>query len=511
MSSLPELSTARLDELVRLSEELLRSPASLDEKPDNATTRLLRNLDVLFRHPETKEAAGPKPTLPERIGRYHITRMLGAGGFAVVYHGEDRSLSRDVAVKVPLPRGLVKPEFIERFVREGQAAARLDHPHIVTAYEAGEDQSLPYIVYSFCSGPTLATWLRDNGPLPPDFAAMLLVRLADAIAYSHRSGIVHRDLKPANVLLFPTSTAHVDGLPFIPKVTDFGLAKLMEEVGTDVSSSAIVGTPLYLAPEQVDATAHDSGPLIDVFGLGCLLYETLTGRPPFEAKSVILVIDMIRSGRRPSLHQTHPHISRDLIAICDKALATLPGDRYRSAEEMRDDLVRYLQHERVAARPIGGMTRLARSLQAPSRIAEAAGYLILSHAALLLWISAWPAGILLGIPMTRGTTLEELMPYTAPLMVQHLLSIGLGIGVGHRKRWAAIIATVSGLALAVFVLSVLMRWINPPYPSIYPNERTRDIVFLLLFSIFAMQSILSACSWRAISHLTRRTRTNNPP
>ncbi|HWL09808.1 MAG TPA: serine/threonine-protein kinase [Planctomicrobium sp.] len=488
----------RMVELDRAVRSTLRSTPADDGSDLTEAQKLMANLQLMHSPLLKGVFRSPATGIPVRIGRYEIQRMLGAGGFAVVYQSRDQRLNRDVAVKIPLPPGLLNPDARQRFVQEAQLAAQLDHPHIVPAYEAGEDGPVPFIAYAYCSGPTLAQWLKENGPVSAASAATLMVSLADAVAYSHDQGILHRDLKPANVLLFPTRHATDQQFPFIPKLADFGLAKLMESAAADTGSSVILGTPLYMAPEQIEATHSSSGTATDVYGLGGILYELLTGQPPFCGETVVQVLESIRAGKMTRVRKINSRVPYELAVICEKALAIRPQDRYSSAAALRDDLHRFLKGEFIQGRPVGIVVQAVRSLRAAPRVNEASGYVILSHLAMLCWICAWPLGILVGLPMTHGTTLEELVPYTAPLAVMHVFSIALGWLIGRRNIWAAAISAALGGLLSLFVFSVLVRWINPPYPSIYPNERTRDIVFLLLFSIFLMQILLCSCAWLSL-------------
>src|SRR5262249_51200406 len=221
------------------------------------------------------------------LGRFRLLRELGRGGFGVVYLASDPLLGREVALKVPRPEVGLTPELRERFAREARAAAGLEHPNIVPVYEAGEAGPVCFLVSADCPGVSLAQWLRGRAePVPFRTAAALVATLADAMGHAHGRGVVHRDLKPANVLLGAGQGTAPAELPWVPRITDFGLAKLMlGGAGGQTQSGAIVGTPCYMAPEQAGGKTRDVGPTADIYSLGTILYELLTGRPPLVGET----------------------------------------------------------------------------------------------------------------------------------------------------------------------------------------------------------------------------------
>jgi len=309
---------------------------------------------------------------PARLGRFNIDRVLGQGGFGIVYLATDSKLGRQVALKVPRLRALTQPALLERFHREARAAAGLDHPHIVPVYEAGEADGLCYIASAYCPGPTLATWLKEHHPAgaPPRIAAELLIQLADAVAYSHSRGVLHRDIKPGNVLLSPSSpfvpdsakrSTDVDLLHSLtPRLADFGLAKIVEAVVGDIATptdetgdSLVLGTPAYMAPEQIQGRSWRHGPAADIYSLGAVFYELLTGRPPFPGTNPIDVLDQFRTTEPVPIRRLRREVPRDLETICLKCLEKEPARRYASAHDFRDDLRRFTAGEPIRARPAG--------------------------------------------------------------------------------------------------------------------------------------------------------------
>jgi len=506
-----DLPNCWLEKLIDLDEKLAAGdPFSLDDVPAElaAAGDALRELRRLARSgpPDTPALKVPR-SAPRQIGRYLIQGMVGVGGCAMVYRGWDHELNRDVAIKVPLPNQLAKEDSRQRFIREAQAAARLDHPHIVKAYEAGVDGDTPFIVYTFCDGPTLAQWLRSNGPMNPLEVAEMLFSLADAVHYSHSLGVLHRDLKPSNVLLFPSRQPDMK-FGYTARLTDFGFARFLEDAASLTCSSVIVGTPIYLAPEQLNACKVAPTVATDVFGLGILMFESLTNSTPCQGDWLVQVLDNIRSGNYATLGSRR-EIPSDLASIGDKALSFDPADRYESAAELKADLGRFLRGESVLASGPSIARQWRRRLQAPQRIHEGAGFMILSNVAMLLWISAWPIAILFSLPIAGGATNTEILPYTAPLILLHGFFIMLGVRMNRCRVWAAAAGTILSGLLVLFQVAILADWISPPYPTIYPNARTRDIVFSLLLSLFFVQFMLSACAWRAIR--VRGRSSFNPP
>jgi tetratricopeptide (TPR) repeat protein len=309
---------------------------------------------------------GAVPSTPTQFGRFEVRRELGRGAFGVVYLAYDPRLRRDVALKLPRAEAFMTPELRARFRQEAQAAAGLDHPNIVPVYDAGEEGPGCFIASAYCPSVTLAAWLRERTtPVAPRVAADLVATLADAVEHAHQRGVLHRDLKPSNVLL-ERSADHVpadDAGRLVPRITDFGLAKLMDmdtaspEAAT--LSGAILGTPSYMAPEQAGSQAA-VGRAADVYGLGAILYEVLTGRPPFQGDSTLETLLLVRTQDPLPPSRLRPRLPRDLETICLKCLHKQPASRYVSAAALADDLRRFLAAEPIVARPTPAWERAAK-------------------------------------------------------------------------------------------------------------------------------------------------------
>ena len=289
--------------------------------------------------------------LPRRFGRFVLRRQLGMGGCGVVFLADDPLLGREVALKVPRPDTLVNVELQRRFLREGQAAALLSHPNIVPIFEANVVGTVCFTASEYCPGPNLAEWLKRNpGLLPTAAIVKLLSALAYGIGYAHRRGVVHRDIKPSNILLLPGVGETLSD--YVPRITDFGFAKLLDRDQSETQIGVLVGTPLYMAPEQAEGKTGSIGPATDVFALGVVLYELLVGKHPLVGCSTPEVLRRIVYDSPPSIRSLRSDVHRDLEAICLKCLEKDPSRRYPDGDALSQDLGRYLVCKATIARPV---------------------------------------------------------------------------------------------------------------------------------------------------------------
>jgi serine/threonine protein kinase/tetratricopeptide (TPR) repeat protein len=308
------------------------------------------------------------PLKLEGVPGYEILGELGRGGMGVVYKARQLGPNRPCALKMILAGAHAGAAELSRFRTEAEAIGRLQHPNIVQIFEVGEHDALPFLSLEFCAGGSLEKKL-DGTPLPPDEAARLVETLARAMQAAHQANVIHRDLKPANVLLATACRFALaesdeanakrqagarDGI--VPKITDFGLARKLDEAG-QTTGNAIVGTPAYMSPEQAAGKSSELGPATDVYALGAILYECLTGRPPFKAATVIDTLHQVVGNEPVPPSQLQPRTPRDLETITLKCLQKDPGRRYATAADLADDLHRFLAGEPITARPVGGLEK----------------------------------------------------------------------------------------------------------------------------------------------------------
>ncbi len=337
--------------------------------------------DVLS--PTAAYQTGSDPDLPgvveaPAVPGYQCLSVLGRGGMGVIYKAVHLKLKRPVALKMILAGPHAGPRELERFRSEAEAAARLQHPNIVQIFVVGEldvgaGSSRPYMARALVAGGSLAERLR-GAPLPAREAAELVETLARAMHYAHERGVIHRDLKPANILLAGNRQqaagnkdekigASSDACCLVPvacpKITDFGLAKQLDADSGATQTGQVLGTPSYMAPEQATGS-KDIGPLADVYALGAILYECLTGRPPFKAATVLDTLEQVRTQEPVTPRQLQPTTPRDLETICLKCLQKEPTKRYTSAEALADDLQRFLDGRPIQARPVSRIERTMR-------------------------------------------------------------------------------------------------------------------------------------------------------
>src|ERR1700684_4300766 len=286
-------------------------------------------------------------------GRYELAHLVARGGMAEVYRAHDRLLDRPVALKILFPELSVDRSFVERFRREAQAAANLSHPNIVPVFDWGEDTGIYFIVMEFIDGRPLSSILKTAGPLSAERTADIGAHVAAALGYAHKHGVIHRDVKPGNVLITE------DG---IVKVTDFGIARAINTEESLTQTGAVMGTATYFSPEQAEGMGVDARS--DIYSLGVVLFEMVTGRPPFMGDTPVAVASKHVRENPPTPRDINPSVPPDLEAIILKCLAKSPEYRYATGDDLRVDLLRFREARAVGAVPPPTMSQTVGTTQA---------------------------------------------------------------------------------------------------------------------------------------------------
>jgi serine/threonine-protein kinase len=402
--------------------------------------------------PASPEAAGRFPT---RVGDYELSEELGRGGMGIVYRARQLSLGRTVALKLLLRGALSSAADVARFRGEAESAARLDHPLIVSVYEVGTHDEQPYFSMQYIEGTTLARLLAD-GPLEPLEAARLLAQVARAVQFAHDQGVLHRDLKPSNIL--------IDG-EGRPHITDFGLAKRIEAGMSLTRTGAILGTPSYMAPEQAAGNRGEIGPASDVYSLGTILYQMLTGRPPFQAASPVDTVLLVLEQDPLPPRLLNPKADRDLEMIALRCLQKPPGLRYPTAAALAEDLERYVAGEPISARSGAFSQVVARWFREThhATVLENWGLLWMWHSLALLVIYVWAGSmitiaLLYVVEIQLGLEVLKLSPVIALITgMTFIVKAGILTGAFYVQAaalfvTAGVMAFYPGIGISIFGL-----------------------------------------------------------
>jgi WD40 repeat protein/tRNA A-37 threonylcarbamoyl transferase component Bud32 len=377
-------------------------PGEIEARFPTLATRLHKQLEVGSWLAQAASFPTPPGTSPigsdvhlSRLGKYELSEPFAQGGMGMIFRARHVELNRVVALKMIRPDRVAGEVDRRRFQNESVIIAQFDHPHIVPIYDVGEEQGVHYFAMKLLEGGDLQQHSRrylDD----PRAAAQIMADVGDAVHHAHQRGVLHRDMKPSNILLDEAGRPHV---------TDFGLARSLDGQHQLTNSGDLLGTPAYLAPEQL---TPGQGPLTiaaDVYGLGAVLYTLLTGRPPFESQHLVTTLESIQHRDPVSPHRLNPHVDRDLESICFKALAKRPADRYSSARTFADDLQRYLAGESIQARPASWWQRRWSWIRRHPDLAIATSLLLLVGTALLIILS-WQALRLRQLRLNLDTSLQ---------------------------------------------------------------------------------------------------------
>ncbi len=320
-----------------------------------------------------------------RFGDYEILEEVARGGMGVIYKARQISLNRLVALKMILAGQWAGPEARQRFRAEAEAAANLQHPNIVAIHEVGKRDGQQYFTMDFVAGTNLAALVRDH-PLPAERAAAYVKTIAEAVHFAHQHGILHRDLKPQNVLIDTDDR---------PRVTDFGLAKRIETESGLTRTGDVLGSPSYIPPEQASSRLDEISPRSDVYSLGAILYELITGRAPFSGGTALETLCQVIDSPPPAPRKLNPSVPRDLETICLKCLEKSPSQRFQSVQELADELARFLNGERILSSP-------RRLESANTWIWMGCGVSVGAVASIVLRVMGWPPQSLFAGPLANG-------------------------------------------------------------------------------------------------------------
>lgn len=439
--------------------------------------------------------------VPVQIGPYTVERELGRGGFGVVLLARDERLDRSVALKVPRPEVLGNAAVRERFLREAEAVAALAHPNIVPVYEVGQLGPVDFIASQYCPHGSLADALAAGKTFSPRQSAQLIQHLAEAVEHIHSHGLLHRDLKPSNVLLAEKDEEHdrADELPFRPLVTDFGLAKLVEQSFYETGSSVMLGTPLYMSPEQAACQQHRIGPWTDVYSLGVMLYELLTGRAPFLGPGLVAVLTELQTAEPTPPRSLRSTVPRELETICLKCLAKDPADRYQIAAELAADLDRYLAGKRISARRPNAAQRILKWCRNPRRISEAGMTAIVLNSGFMLWFCLEVPYTLLApdIDVDRMKVFHGQIGVTVGYIIPLFIC---GICALRHNRMAIWLGTCIAVPNLVFCVLGLIGLIDP-FGDLYDGSSLmRVVVFGLVTCLITAQFLAFVAATIAIEY-----------
>ncbi len=442
---------------------------------------LIGKLDGLFAGlPSDRDAADSYGRV-QKVAHYNLGRVLGGGGFGVVYLAEDTRLKRLVALKLPRIEALFDNEKRSRFTAEAIAAARLNHPRIVRIYDAELDGMMPFIASEFCDGPSLGQWL-DAAEEPPPWrdCLSLVADIADAVHYAHQNKVFHRDLKPANIMLTLETVEHEenstsqtelnsksDAVSDVPldwrlcdceaKLTDFGLAKLVDFTITETRSSRLLGTPLYMAPEQLEQGFQEElSPAIDVYSLGVILFELLTSHLPIQGSSYVNAIDNIRTMTPKRIGEFRKGIPRDVEIICAKCLEKNPAARYSTARDLADDLQRCLLGTPLKRKKVGLLSRFQWWCTRSQRVANAGWFAISWVSMLALWMTFNILALPAHVAVEEGALVSGLKDLGILMVGGVIPNLWLGWKVVQSKTWALWMLTLYSLVRIPFLVRAMV-------------------------------------------------------
>jgi solute carrier family 1 (neuronal/epithelial high affinity glutamate transporter), member 1 len=401
-------------------------------------------------------ARTPDSAAPRRFGDYELLGEIARGGMGVVYRARQVGLNRIVALKMIKAGEFAGPIEIQRFQLEAQAAANLQHPHIVTIYEVGERDGQHFFSMDYIEGPSLTQLIRERS-ITPEKGAEYLQAIAEAIDYAHQQGILHRDLKPSNIMI---------DVGDHPRLTDFGLAKRLGSQSRMTQSGSVLGTPPYMSPEQASGRGDKVGRASDIYSLGAILYDVLTGRPPFQADTPLETLWQVMETEPPLPRTINPAVPQPLETICLKCLAKNPHDRYATAGQLAEELGRYLRGEPILARPI-------RAAEPSPRLT----WYMIGAIVAAIGLAAIAPNVAAGLHLGGEVFLGLLKMIVVPLVMAGVISGVVGMGDVRKLGRPGLATAVCFLTMTIVAVAIGMAAANLLQPGIgitLPTDKWSD-------------------------------------
>lgn len=421
------------------------------------------------------------------IGPYEVESLVGRGGMGNVFRATDTRLDRQVALKIPRIDVVGNPRLRQRFVREARIAAQLDHPGLVEIYEYGVSQSVCYVATRWCSGGDLANWIsRQRDPCDPMTVAKFMQKLSRAVQHCHESGILHLDIKPGNIMLEnPSNDEQAIGEPLL---SDFGLARVVEQSWAETHTSRFMGTPLYMSPEQAECRSEDLGRHTDVFALGVVMYELLYQSRPFDGTSTVDLMDHIRSGRVDpiQLEKTTPRALRSIWRTC---LQRRPEDRYGDAGELANDLQRFIEQKPIQRHPPSLAKRFGYWMMNQERIRQAGITLLAIQIPGVASLFICGGLLMLGLSPVTGDIVEYFTQVLMIFFTINVASLLTGRAAIHLRWWSVPIGLLFSLLYFFTAGLMLIGWM--PALVIYDNAPKASFIGHLVHTTFAAAQVVA--------------------